>query len=503
MDHEKATQFRSKHNYFLVFLWGFVVGILVSSFVFISPVFAVLSIALSGAILIAEKIHKNKVSREIIFIVLAISSFGLGSLRYAIKDFHEFKVPSEIGIVLSEPERRDTDTRFVFLADNGEKVLVSTDMYSGVEYGDRIKIAGKLKQPGIIIQDDGREFDYGAYLAKDDIYYTMSFAKVEEIGETVLPALGQASGKSRSVMFRQFLFGIKNSFVGKMKQILTEPESSLLAGLIVAGKQALPGSILEEFKRAGIVHIVVLSGYNITVIAEFFLIILAFLPLKRRVLASGSAILLFVIMTGATATVVRAGIMAIVVLLGKVTHRTYSAPRTLLLAGVVMLIENPKLLVFDPSFQLTFLAMLALIYVEPIMSARLSFITQKLGLRTLLATTIATQVTVLPFLIYSVGSVSVVSLASNILILVFVPFTMLVGFIATMLAFVSSYIAMPFTFVVHILLVWILRVAHVLGSLSFASIKISHVSLWLTLILYAGMMFTLWRLQSFPRKTAN
>jgi competence protein ComEC len=252
-----------------------------------------------------------------------------------------------------------------------------------------------------------------------------------------------------------------------------------------------------------VVHIVVLSGYNITVVAEFFLALLAFLPLRRRAIVSGIAIFLFVIMTGATATVVRAGIMAPVVLLGKVIHRTYSAPRTLLSAGVLMLVENPKLLVFDPSFQLTFLAMLALIYMEPVVSSKMSFISEKFGLKTLLATTIATQVTVLPFLLYSVGNVSVVSLLSNILILVFVPFTMLVGFIATLLAFLSPILALPFTFVSHILLAWILGVAHVLGSLTFASIKISHFTWWLTLVSYALLIFIVWRSRSSLRTSAS
>ncbi len=478
-------------SYILTFLWSFIFGILVSSFINVSPLISVSSIFLSVIIFVAEKIHKKVVSKEVIFVVLVLLSFGLGSLCYAVKDFHELKIPTDTGIVADEPEHRDTDTRFIFQADNGEKVLVSTDMYSHVEYGDRVRVKGKLERPGIILEDDGRSFDYAKFLSKSDIYYTMSFTKVEII----------SSGNGNKVL--ALLLHIKNSFVGKMKQILPEPESSLLAGLIVAGKQALPSAVLDEFKRAGVVHIVVLSGYNITVVAEFFLALLAFLPLRKRAIISAVAIILFVIMTGATATVVRAGIMALVVLLGKVMHRTYSAPRTLLFAGALMLVENPKLLVFDPSFELTFLAMIALIYVEPVVSVRLSFITEKYGLKTLLATTLATQITVLPFLLYSVGNVSVVSLLSNILILVFVPFTMLVGFVATLLAFIHPYIALPFTFASHILLAWILGVAHFLGNLSFSIIKISHVSLWLTLVLYAGLITIVWRLRNSSRKLTS
>ncbi|MDB5194216.1 MAG: hypothetical protein JWN50_230, partial [Parcubacteria group bacterium] len=400
-------------RYILTFLWSFAFGVLLSSFVPVSPVISLSFIFLAGAIYLAEKVYRKEVPTEIIFIIIALTAFGLGAFRYAIKDFHDLQSPSEIGMVASEPEHRDTDTRFVFEGENGEKVLVSTDMYSHVQYGDEVKVSGKLERPGVIVDEEtGRSFDYGAYLSKDDIYYTMSFAKVGILAGPTSADSRSAPGKSRpmSVRLVSILLRIKNAFVGKMKQILPEPESSLLAGLIVAGKQALPSAILDDFKKAGVVHIVVLSGYNITVVAEFFLAMLAFLPLRRRAIVSALAIALFVLMTGATATVVRAGIMAMIVLLGKVIHRKYSAPRTLLLAAVLMLMENPKLLVFDPSFQLTFLAMLALIYVEPIVSARLT----KLAFVSLLSTTIATQLTVLPYLLYSVGSVSIVSLLSNI-----------------------------------------------------------------------------------------
>jgi competence protein ComEC len=505
MEIERDTQPVSRSSlYILMFLWSSVSGVLVSSFVSISPLFSIFLIALSGAIFVGEKIHNKSISKEVICMILVLFAFGIGAFRYAVKDFHEVLLPSKEGTVVSEPEHRDADTRFVFKADNSEKVLVSTEMYSHVAYGDRVSVQGKLEEPGPILEDTGRTFDYGAYLSKDDIYYTTSLAKVQII----------STGNGNKLAAG--LFKIKNSFTDKMKEILPEPESSLLAGLIVAGKQGLPKAILDEFKSAGVVHIVVLSGYNITVIAEFFLLLLAFLPLKRRMIVAALAIILFVIMTGATATVVRAAIMAMVVLLGKVIHRQYSASRTLLLAAVIMLFINPKILVFDPSFQLTFLAMLALIYVEPLVSAKLDkmvlIATSPMHVReqaipswitSLLSTTIATQLTVLPYLLYSVGSVSIVSLVSNICILVFVPFTMLVGFIATTVAFISPILAWPATFVTHLLLAWILGVAHVLGNLSWASIKISHFNLWLTLVCYVVMIFIVMRSRNSLQHSAS
>lgn len=287
-----------------------------------------------------------------------------------------------------------------------------------------------------------------------------------------------------------------------MKEILPEPESSLLAGLIVAGKDALPKNILEEFRRSGLVHIVVLSGYNITIIAEFIRKTFSFLAFRVAISASFISVLLFILMTGGSSTVVRAGIMALIAIAGKAFgHSNYSAYRALLMAGFLMILLNPKLLVFDPSFQLSFLATLALIFLVPIVEKFLRKIPEKGGLRSVVATTLATQAAVLPFLIYSMGDVSAVSLLSNILVLVFIPVTMLVGFLATTISYLSTSLAMPLSYMAHLLLSYTLRIAEFLGNLEWASIEIDRFPLSLVLLIYAALI--LWLLRSFPQRPAS
>ncbi len=260
----------------------------------------------------------------------------------------------------------------------------------------------------------------------------------------------------------------------------------------------MPKSILEEFRRAGVIHIVVLSGYNITIIAEFMRVIF------RSATFSIIGILFFVIMTGAQATVVRAALMVLAVILAKTFRRKFSAPRALLVAAFLMLVHNPKILVFDPSFQLSFLATTALIFVSPIFEKKLPrVVSTKWGLRSILSTTLATQIVVLPYLVYSMGNFSLVSIPANLLILLIIPYTMLAGFVAAFIAYTSSILALPFTYITHLLLVWILGVSHYLGNLSFAFITAPPVSAWLVVLIYVAIIIFVWRWRSSPQHYAN
>lgn len=420
-----------------IFIWSFVIAVFISSFFFIPPLISVFIILIGVATLVAGK--------ESLFISVALISFGLGILRYDIKDFRESATPSVAGFVINEPEQRENTTRFVFKSDNNEKVLVNTDLYSSVAYGDKVKINGNFKEPGVIDDGIGRPFNYAKYLAKDDIYFVMNFAKVEII----------SSGHGSRI--KSALISLKRSFVENIRKILKEPESSLLAGLLVAGKGLLPKNVLEEFQRAGIIHVVVLSGFNITIIAEFL----------RKWLGPPAAIagiILFVIMTGGEATVVRAAIMVLVVFGARLLRRPYSAPRALVSAGFLMVLHNPKILVFDASFQLSFLATCGLIYIVPKVQKYLKW--------EVLATTIGTQLAVLPLLIYLMREISIVSLPANVLVLPFIPYVMFAGFFATLIAYISAIIATPLTYFAHIILAWILFVAHFFGSLPFATIAV-------------------------------
>ena len=189
-------------------------------------------------------------------------------------------------------------------------------------------------------------------------------------------------------------------------------------------------------------------------------------------------------MTGASATIVRASIMALLVMLARVTGRTNQIIRTLFLAGFFMLIHNPNILVFDPSFQLSFMATFGLIVLSPKIEKYFLFIPEKFDLRGSLVAVISTQIFVLPLILYMMGDFSIVAIPVNLLVLMFIPITMLFGFLTGVLGFINFFLAMPFAFLTYFLLDYELRIVEFFASFPFASLHISYFPAILMFFIY-------------------
>ena len=493
----------------VVAIVGFVSAIFLCSFFKIGITFSIFLIFLSGILFLYRKIiisdtdtnledsplkrrgetskfdgvdqGETSTKRTIFLIVIFLVSFSLGIFRYEIKDSKLLDVNLEnnigekvviTGIISDEPKMKERqailtvdfhniDVSSTTLAVYG-KGIVSTDLYPEYKYGDLIKISGKLEKPANFAASSS--FDYVSYLGKDDIFYKIDFAKTEFI----------SSGHGNVI--NNSLFQIKNSFIDNLNKTISAPEAPLLSRILLGAKSSLDEKTTENFRKAGLSHIVALSGYNITVVADGIMKIFSFLP--RIVGFSGGiiGIILFVIMSGATSTAVRAGAMALIVILAQVTRRNYQAGRALVIAGLLMIIVNPKILVFDISFQLSFLATIAIIYVAPIIKTKLIFITDKFGLRDIISTTAGAQILVLPLILYKMGMLSLVALPTNILVLVFMPAIMLLGFITGMLGFIWIPLSLPFAWISWLLLAYTIKVSEFFANLPFSTMNISWFS---------------------------
>lgn len=371
------------------------------------------------------------------------------------------------GKIVSEPQIKDFNQGFIF--ESADKMLfkVGVDKYGEYEYGDRVRLTGKLSEPRNFVSDGGRTFGYIDYLGKDGIFYEFKKAQVEIIEK--------ADGKSISGR----LFSLKRGFINNLKKVLGEPHAALASGLVVGEKAALGKELIDEFRMAGLIHIVVLSGYNITIIAASIRRILSFLPRNAAIILGGIGIILFGILVGGGATVVRSCIMALIALCAELLRRDYGVTRALFIAGAIMLIENPLILFHDPSFQLSFMATLGLILLSSPLEDKFGFITEKFDMRSLVASTLATQIFVSPLIFYMMGQLSIIGIVVNIIVLPFIPLTMLLVSLAGLLGFFSQFLAQIAGWGSHILLSYELFMVRIFAHLPFASIEVPAFSAWI------------------------
>jgi competence protein ComEC len=360
-------------------------------------------------------------------------------------------------------------------------VLLIANRFPEFQYGDKIKVSGTLDLPKNFANENGTEFDYISYLSKDKIHFVIYRPQIEKIG----------SGGGSEII--SFLYSIKNIFIRKIENVVPEPNASLLGGVIFGAKQSLGQNLLDDFKKVGLIHIVVLSGYNITIIAAGIFYLASFWG-KRKIGFAGSAvsIILFAVMVGLGATVIRACIMALIAILARFLGRPADALRWLFIAGLLMLLWNPLLLFYDPSFQLSFMATLGLILFSPIIHSFISnhkfqkFIPQKFGIREIISSTLAVQIFVLPLLVKMSGFASLISFFVNPIVLPLVPWAMALGSITGALGIFSQILSWPFGTLSYFLTQIIISITEFSADIPFATISIGTLPLWAIFIWYSG-----------------
>ncbi|MFA5840860.1 MAG: ComEC/Rec2 family competence protein [Candidatus Paceibacterota bacterium] len=482
---------------FYTICFGFLLGVLIRSFLFVNLYFVVLLLIICLALLLFfTLISKNNWG---ILISIFILTFCLGIFRFNMVDVEspavfESHVGQKValrGEIVDEPSIKENNQQLtVEVAYEGRpfvktEILLSTSLDESYKYGDEINFTGVLKKPENFITDTGKEFDYINYLRKDGILYVMSYPKVEIVSR----------GNGNKI--QGALFFAKEKFLEKMNLAITGPESLLMGGLILGEKSSFDQSLRQSFVNTGTIHIVALSGYNVTIVAEWFMKLFArisFVSLNFSIGMGILAIILFILMTGGSSTAIRAGTMATLALIARATGRNYDVARALILAGVSMIVLNPFLLVYDVSFQLSFIATVAVIFLAPRIEKYFMWVPERFQLRDIVSVTSAAYVFVFPFILYKMGNLSLVALPANVLILPFIPFTMMLGFITGFAGLIYYVFAIPFGYVSYLFLHYELSVISFFSRLPFAAFSFPDFPLFLTLIIYAYFIYKLfWR----------
>lgn len=350
-----------------------------------------------------------------------------------------------------------------------QSFLVSSNVAKEIKYGDTLIGTGTLKK--VENFDKESRFDYEKYLKKDDVQYKLDFATVDIVKRD-----------EGNALFK-ILFSIKRYFVTNIYQNISAPYSALASGMTIAGKGGLPKSVEEDFIKAGLIHIVVLSGFNIAIVISAVMNLFGFLGRKWKTILAVLFVSLFVIMAGATAPVLRSAIMASIVIFGSLMYKNVIQNRALFLAAFVMVFIKPLTLLYDPSFALSFIATFAIINIAPILFGKFTFMTEKLGFRQTMSETLGVTMLVFPYILYMMQKVSIIAPISNIFVVPLTSIVMLLTFVVGILGFMPI-IIMPISFMLWMLLWYIVGITHFFANLPFALFETSIFTLPVMIICY-------------------
>lgn len=285
------------------------------------------------------------------------------------------------------------------------------------------------------------------------------------------------------------LIRLRDDLTARIHAALPPNEASLVSGMLY-GDQAFTPEIKDVFRRAGLMHLVAVSGSNMTIVVTVLSAILVGMGLRRRYSFIGltCGIAGFAIFTGLSASVLRAAIMGWLVLVARELGRQPRTRRLLLIAATALTLVNPTLLVFDAGFALSFLATIGIIEWTPLIFAHLHSIPDQFGLRESLATTLGAMLMTIPYLAWAFGQLSLVGVLTNLLALPLVAWIMAFGALA------AAWGGLPGAVIVSApalgaarLVLWIAHIADVLPWLVY---RVIPTNIFFVLSAY----FLLWRL---------
>ena len=445
---------------------------------------------------------------------LLIFFFFLGILRFSffenniLKDtlhLHYGEVLKLSGNVISG-ELTENAQRLVLDTEEG-RLLITKRIYPQYKYGDELEVRGKLLEP-----ENYGNFDVKKYLAKSEIYAEMVFPEIALPQHQILERHGYFSAEkflvlapSRSQGLSKFmlsakliLFSIKDSFEEKLRNILPEPAASLADGMLLGNQGALDKELTDDFRKSGTIHILVLSGYNITIVGVFVMAFFGFiLPEAGAWVLAVFAIIGFTLMSGAEAAAVRSAVMAIIGLIALRSGRKNFAILALMWAAFLMVLWNPMLMRFDRGFQLSFLATLGLIVASTFFKKVFKFIPDFLGLRESAASSFAAQIFVLPLLLSWGGTISWLSPLANILIVGVVPVVMLFSFLGALAGFVSVFLGKIIAAAAYVAIAYQIYMVKFFGSLTFSMMQFGFLPVFILCVIYAGLFY--WSLKEYAK----
>jgi len=337
-----------------------------------------------------------------------------------------------IGTVLNEPRLNNHQGLKFWLKVvkiNGAFKPLDGETVSGKLYGTLPLLQGTGIHPGQVLNLTGflylptsasnpQSFDFKKYLARQGIFAGIQGTEAQLVEQN--PSWGW--------------WKLRQRIVRSQLQGLGSPVGQLVSSIVLGGKAVdLPGDIRDRFISAGLAHVLAASGFQVSLLLGIILKLTESMAAKPRLAIGIGTIVAYLGLTGVQASVLRAALMGVAVLLALTMETKVKPLGSLFAAAVIILLFNP-LLIQDLGFQLSFLATLGLIVTLPPLQAKLDWL--PVTVAALVAVPLAASIWVLPLLCYQFNTLATYSIGVNILSTPLITIISLGGMISGILALI-------------------------------------------------------------------
>lgn len=407
--------------------------------------------------------NRNKFLNILICIALLGVGFIYAYLREPIKPDFKNNTVIVTGKIISIPDDDFGKTSYTLRVKNngdsvaGYDVLLTESTYTKRQMGETANVEFEVLP-----------LESNSKTSKNENYVEYLLAKnITAKGKVINYKIVKMPGK--------FLHGVNNTrehINSTFNNFMSYPESGLASGLILGNKSWMDQGLYNDFIKSGTIHIVALSGYNISVLVQIvrdgLIYVLPAVFIEYILIVF---IALFLLMTGFSVTGLRAGLMAMIIIVTRSYGLMAQKDRLLVIAGTLLLLWRPYSLLYDLSFQLSIIATFSVLFLAPVVELKYLYKIKNNFLRDLFATTIAATIFTMPIIMYSVNQVSVVSLFANLIIGPIVPIVTGFNLGLIFISFIAplAYVIGGITSILHS---FILFITHFFAGLPFAQIQI-------------------------------
>ncbi len=375
-----------------------------------------------------------------------------------------------------------------------ERKFKIDSLYNIISPGNYVSLSG-IYLKGMDKRNPG-EFDYGKYLSEQGISGTLNIYNINDIkiiNNNADPIL-------------QSIFKIRKMLDEKISEFHDPQTAGLLRGLLLADRSNIDYDTRTEFINSGVIHVLAVSGLHVGFIAFIFIILLGRFNIYLKSIITMLGLLSFMILTGMPASVFRATIMAIVIIISFLSNRTTNLFNSLAVAALIILILNPGEL-FQPGFQLSFSAVLSIAAIYPVFREKINLVPRKFHfLKNILLFTgisLAAQLGTLPFTLIYFGKLSIVAIAANLVVIPIIGLIVADAILTLTLAFIlpllSSYYAAANNFFAKVLFF----IVHLTGSYEHSFIWIRNFSFIDAVIFYCFLIIGILGIKMFQNKLAK